>query len=93
MNDTTTTERQRRRRTILESEVKRVAKQVVRELGADASLSDVEKATRERLGLQFGQTRIHTLHEHCVAVRRRERRRERRRRQRTASNQTPYGGA
>ena len=38
MNDTTTTERQRRRRTILESEVKGVAKQVVRELGADASL-------------------------------------------------------
>ena len=89
MNDTTTTERQRRRRTILESEVKRVAKQVVRELGADASLSDVEKATTGRLGLDFGRTLIWTLREVCAA----QRRRERRRRQRTASNQTPYGGA
>ena len=78
MNTNTTTTSQGRR--IPESEVIRTVREAIRELGSNASLSDIEQATCNRLGLEFGDTFFYSLHELSEAVLRREPQRERLRR-------------
>jgi hypothetical protein len=70
--------RQRRRR---EREIVRTARAVVRELGTgpDVGVGDIEREVCERLGLQFGQALIYSLHELVAARRRAERRQQLRR--------------
>ena len=50
----------------------RLAREVIRELGDDATVEAVETAVTRRLGLTFGSTLVWTLHETVAAQRRRE---------------------